>query len=361
MKNYKTPFFIFDDKSFRENIAQFTKIQSLGVDILFALKANNYFDIVNSLIKSGFGFDVASAEEIELALKSGSTPENISFSAPSKMEDDVEYAAKKGVKIFTVDSEEEILKIYRHVKNPLIFARIGTSNKAAAFNLSEKFGMTETYFKKIISKASKNGWNIAGVSFHIGSQNIDLSSWDTAIKTALSCIDYAGRKGIVIERLNLGGGIPAKYSPEVKPLDFYIDKLIARIVKLKTRHPNLKLYLEPGRAMVANVMTLYTKVIDIKPYKRPPLAVLDTSVFGGVIEALEGFEYPVTVQNMSKRGKLKYFKLGGYSCDGYDIIRQRVLLPSDLRVGEVIAIEQAGAYTSVFEQFQMKPFPKIFK
>jgi len=359
MGQIRTPY-IYNHKALKDNLKEFDLLKKKSVNILYALKANNHEPIVQEVIKSGYGFDVASKEEIQLIIAHGGSAEKISFSAPSKFPEDVDYASRVGVKMFSADSEEEIRKITRLAKNPNRKLRIGAPSKAAAFNLSEKFGMTEKYSRYILNKSKKERWNIVGISFHIGSQNKDIKAWRKAIHNAINLIYYAKDQGIEVTKLNLGGGIPAKYTADVKPLSFYIKRLTSEVKAIRKLLPNLNLFLEPGRAMVANTMTLYASIIDIKPYKRPPLLILDTSVFAGVIEALEHFEYPLLGNGNGDSLLKTFYKVGGYSCDGYDIIRQRVLLPRNIKIGDILKLEQAGAYTSVFERFQMKPFPKIY-
>lgn len=351
----KTPYFTFNKKIFDRNLKEFEYYKTLGIEILYALKANNYPEIVKEVINRGNGFDVASKEEIELGIKYGVDPQKIAFSSPSKEIEDIKYANKVGVRMYAADSIVEIEKIKKYAPDREIFLRIGVPSKSAAFDLSDKFGMPTKYVLFIFKKY-KGDKQISGISFHVGSQNTDTTSWKRALDITKVLINEARKFDIEITSINLGGGIPAKYTNNVKPLKFYIRETTKYIRNFKRDFPKVKLYVEPGRSLVANTMKLHTSVIDIKDYKKPPVIITNTSVFGGVIEALEGFEYPITSKTSSKK---KYFRIGGYSCDGYDIIRKRVLLPTDTKIGDIITIEQAGAYTNVFEKFQLKPFPKI--
>jgi diaminopimelate decarboxylase len=104
-------------------------------------------------------------------------------------------------------------------------------------------------------------------------------------------------------------------------------------------------------------MDLYAKVINIKCHKKPPVVDLNISIFNGIIEPLEHFEY--NIKALKNSTNLSVFRVGGYSCDGYDIIKKEALLPSSLKVGDIIKIEKAGAYTFVYNNFHLKSFPKI--
>jgi len=57
------------------------------------------------------GFDCASKSEIRTALKLGTSPKDIIFSNPIKLESEIEYAYRKGVRYTTADTIDELIKI----------------------------------------------------------------------------------------------------------------------------------------------------------------------------------------------------------------------------------------------------------
>lgn len=364
MENIKTPQFVYFPEQARENIKKFFKFTKNDIEILYAVKANNHPELIELFIKNGYGFDVASKEEFQYIVSKGGDPRKISFSAPTKKEGDLKLAGKTEINYYAFDSEIEIKKIVKNVKKPILFARISTPSKESAFDLSTKFGMDDKYFIKILKKTKKKKWNIKGLTFHVGSQNISINSWRRSLNKIKYLIDIADEYGVKIDYLNLGGGIPASYNGNVQEVDYYISEIIALVKKLRKSYSFKKVFVEPGRALSANTMILLTKIINIKPYKKPPIAIVDTSVFSGLIEPLEHFEYPIyTVDDLtnsgSQRSGKKYFRIGGYSCDGYDIVKKKTLLPKETKLGDKLIILYAGAYTFVYENFHMKPFPKI--
>ncbi|MBN1373909.1 hypothetical protein JW962_01055 [Candidatus Dojkabacteria bacterium] len=358
-----TPRFIYFPTQLEDNLEVLKEFEKNGIQVLYAIKANNFIPVVESIIRTGFGFDVASAAELKLVHDLGVDKDKISFSAPTKRERDLIFSNQIGVKNYAFDSEMEIDKILRFVDKPVLFARIGTPNKLSAFDLSSKFGMSDVYFKYIVRKAKKNKWPIQGVTFHVGSQNTALSSWKDALDKLSPLLEYADHLGVKIKYLNLGGGIPAKYNGDVKQLIQYVRGICRYVNRFRLKCSIEKVFVEPGRSVVANTMALLTKVINIKPYKRPPIVVVDTSVFLGLIEALEHFEYPVyhrsQVLELEKNGSGKFYKIAGFTCDGYDIIAKRVLLPRNVQLGDLLVISCAGAYTSVYENFHMNKYPDI--
>lgn len=358
--NKITPSFHYLPEETEKNIKLFNSFLDNDVDIFYAIKANNYAPLVRRLIQSGYGFDIASKEELAFVLHLGASPEKICFSAPTKLVEDLKYASKKGVKYYAFDSEEEIKKIIKYTKNPLLFARIATKNQDATFNLSDKFGMTETYYNYIVKKAKSKKWPIFGLTFHVGSQNRSINSWRNALDHITKLVDITRRSGLNIQCINLGGGIPVQYENGVKSREYYIQSINKQVRTLRKKTGIQKIFVEPGRALAANTMYLLTKVINIKNYKNPPIIITDASVFNGLIEPLEHFEYSVyKFGKLNNRVENKYFKVGGISCDGYDIIKKRCLLPANIKVGDLLVIPHAGAYSFVYENFHMRKFPDI--
>ena len=300
--------------------------------------------MVKAFISSDFGFDVASIEELEYVLSLGADPNKISFSAPTKLAEDIRKARKYGVRMYAFDSEIEILKILKNAKKPQLIGRIAAYNEDAAFNLSIKFGMDLNYSKKILRKAQIHKWPITGVTFHVGSQNSSIISWGKALRGAQLFIYEANKHDIEITTLNIGGGIPAKYSNNIKDSTYYIDKIGGLVSSFRNKNRGInKVIIEPGRALSANTTKLVTRVVNIKQYKKPPLIVLNTSVFNGIIEPLEHFEYEIkALKNGKSREKLKYYKVAGISCDGCDIIKKRCLLPRNLEVGTTYLSKMLG-------------------
>lgn len=363
LEKVKTPRFLYFHTETKKNVKDFRKFAKNNIQVLYALKANNYPKLVDAFVQEGYGFEVASIEELNFLLKKGANVREISFSAPSKLVSDLKQASAKGVQYYAFDSEAEAEKIVNNVSNPILVARVSTPGKESVFDLSSKYGFDDKGYVSVLKVAREKNWPIKGLTFHVGSQNNALGAWRQGLKKIQEFIKIANKFGFSIDYLNLGGGIPAKYNGKTKPVDYYVDGICNLVKRLRKDFKFKKVFIEPGRALCANTMVLVTEVIDIKPYKNPPIIIVDTSVFTGIIEPLEHFEYPILslnqiYKNPSKR-PTKFYKIGGNSCDGYDIIHRKVPLPKDLDVGNKLVILYAGAYTFVYEKFHMKSYAKI--
>jgi ornithine decarboxylase len=68
-----------------------------------------------------------------------------------------------------------------------------------------------------------------GVSFHVGSQQTDLLAWSSAIAHAAWVFRTCAHRGLDLDLLNLGGGLPVHYRASVPPLADYAEAIDAAL------------------------------------------------------------------------------------------------------------------------------------
>lgn len=360
-KKKQTPYFLYNPAALESNIKTFKCFQDNGIEVYYAVKSNTHKPLIKTLIKNDFGFDIASIEEIKLVKSLGGKTKNFSFSSPTKLENDMKEASKMGIEYYAFDSEEELRKIMKVVAKPKLIARMAVHNKdTSSQDLSGIFGMSTSYYKEILEKAKKHSWPIYGLTFHVGSQNTLISSWEQALEYMEEMLEISKEFNIEIKHLNIGGGIPVPYDEETKPTSYFVKNICKLLVDFKEKHKLEEVIVEPGRAISASTKTLYTKIINRKDYKDPPILVTDMSMFNGLIEIFEHTEYQIEEYKKRRNVKRRVFKVCGMSCDGYDVIKERCLLPEDIKIGDTLIIKSVGAYTFVYGNFHMKGYPPIY-
>src|SRR5271163_3983697 len=110
-----------DSKLFCEGVAvdslaeQFRKLDGalspLDHLICFAMKANSNLSVLRTLANLGSGFDVVSAGELQRVIAAGGDPRKCVFAGVAKTETEIEFALRKNVYSFNVESEPEIIRI----------------------------------------------------------------------------------------------------------------------------------------------------------------------------------------------------------------------------------------------------------
>ena len=331
--------------------------------IFYAVKANPEPEVVGLLAALGASFDVASPAEIDLCLAAGATADRISYGNTIKKQSDIAYAYAHGVRLFAFDSAAELHKLASAAPGARVFCRLLTSGDGADWPLSRKFGCVPEMAKDLLVFAQELGLQPHGVSFHVGSQQRDPMQWEPAIERAASVFADVAAKGITLELLNLGGGLPAQYIDSLPALDDYVDAIDASLVRhFGGERPQI--VVEPGRYIAGDAGVLHTEVVLVsrKSYDDDERWVyLDTGVFGGLAETLgEAIKYRlVTSKDGGPTGPVV---IAGPTCDSVDVLYQhyRYQLPLDLEVGDHVTVLSAGAYTKAYctEEFNgFEPIP----
>lgn len=335
-------------------------------DIYYAVKSNPGMNGLKMLSELGSCFDVASKTELDMVLSLGVGPDRISFGNTIKKSEDIAYAFSKGIRKFATDSEQDVMKLAENAPGSDVFVRILLpGSKTADWPLSKKFGCAPDMAIDLIKLAKSKGLNPIGVSFHVGSQQRDTDTWDSALKTAAGVFSAVekfseGDDAIHLNLVNTGGGLPGKYIIPTPEKEVYIKEINGAIVKYfgdgKDVKPGMKFIMEPGRSLAANCGILVSQVImATKKDKNAEdrWLYLDCGVFGGLYETIgECIRYPLYLEKkdgsvVSLGDDLVPTIVAGPTCDSMDIMyeQNKVMLPSNIQEGDKIIFMTAGAYT----------------
>ena len=354
LKEVKTPSLVMDLSGIKARYVQI-RYHLPEVNVYYAVKANDHPGVLKTLAEVGSGFEVASSKELERVLSLGVPPEKIISSNPVKPEEFVDFAYRSGVDRFAVDSFAEVEKIAKIAPRSRVYVRITVPNEGSEWPLSRKFGVDPETALDILEFAKEKGLIPAGVTFHVGSQCNNLRNWFIAIREASYLWERARSRGMRLMFLNMGGGIPVRYTTEVLRIEdiaYYVKGLLRKYFPT----PPYELQIEPGRGVVGDQGVLVTTVIGKAKRGDENWLYVDTGVFNGLAEAIGGIRYPVFVE---REGELKEWVIGGVSCDSLDVIARRVYLPEP-EVGDRLYILSAGAYTTVYaSEFNGFPKPEV--
>lgn len=210
-----SPIFVLDLSEVKRN---FNRLKNLYTDIniYYAVKANPNIKIIELLNDLGSSFDCASIEEIKICIDNNVLPAKISYGSTLKKEIDIEKSFKLGVRFFAFDTFEELEKISRKAPGANVFCRLMVPNGGSEWPLSKKFGCNYKLAEKLLTQAKGMMLNPIGVSFHVGSQQMSQITWNKSITIAAKVFRSLAQKNIILNFLNLGGGMPANYKKKVK-------------------------------------------------------------------------------------------------------------------------------------------------
>ena len=315
--------------------------------ILYAVKTNPHPEVLKTIIQSGINnFDVASIKEIE-DIRKISPKAKCSFMHTVKSRESIKEAYFKfGVKTFSLDTKDELIKIIEstnQAKDLELFVRVSVSNEHAEIDLSKKFGaltseavgllrLTKQYAKKI------------GLSFHVGSQCMHPISYAKGITEIGNIIK---RTKIIPHYINVGGGFPTIY-PDLVPqsLDNYFEEIKKSLKNLKLdKLPEI--ICEPGRALVAESGST---IVRVNLRKKQKLHIND-GTYGTLFDAgVPNIVYPSRLIRNGRiiSKKLTSFDFYGPTCDSMDYMKGPFILPNNIKENDYIELGQLGAYGLTF-------------
>jgi ornithine decarboxylase len=312
--------------------------------VLYAVKCNPEPAVLRALWDGGIRhFDCASISEVTLVrrLLPGA---HIHFMHPVKSRAAIREAwLLHGVRDFVLDSFGELEKINQEITVsetavPGLFVRIALPETGAVINLSKKFGADFETAVALLRAARPLAGRL-GVAFHAGSQCLDPLAWRDAIALAGEVIRAAD---VHVDVLDIGGGFPAAY-PDVEPppLGAFMAEIDAAYDRLAM--PWLKLWAEPGRALVAGGTSVVVQV----QLRRDSMLYINDGVYGALADAgALRFRFPTRLLRAGHSAGAPDAAFGffGPSCDSLDVMQGPFILPDDVAEGDWIEIGQLGAY-----------------
>jgi len=314
-------------------------------DVLFASKAFPCTAVYRVLAEEGLACDVASGGELALALRGGFDPARIYFHGNAKSEDELRYALEAGVGHVVLDGVDDTDRLERVAAalgaEQEVLLRInpnvsGDTHAAVSTGQADsKFGFGLAEAPAAIDRVGASPHlRLVGLHCHIGSQLLRLEPFTQAV----SALAQLGSFGVY----NLGGGLGVAYTEAQEPPS--VSDYLATLVDAAHRElgPEVRLLIEPGRALVANsTVTLYT-VQTVKRNVSTWVAV-DGGMSDNLRPMLYGSAYEALLADRPLARGGERCHLAGKHCESGDVIVRDVVL-ADPAPGDVVVTPATGAY-----------------
>ncbi|MFQ5523921.1 MAG: diaminopimelate decarboxylase, partial [Acidimicrobiia bacterium] len=375
-RQFGTPLWVVDEDDLRGRCRAY-RAAFTGVDVYYASKAWCSVGLVQITVEEGLGVTVASGGELHTARLAGAPMERVAFHGNNKSAEELRMAADLGVGRLVVDSFDELERadrIAQEVGRPFQCWLRVTPGIDAHTHTYVKTGHDDTKFGFTLSLGLADaaveaalgleGIELVGAHAHVGSQIFGTDALVANAEVMLGLLaGWRERFGVTLGELNLGGGMAIPYTHEDHPVDVErygaairstVDQMCARL-----NYPRPRIAVEPGRALVGpSAMTLYR----VGTVKRLPGLRTYVSVDGGMSDnirpALYEAEHEVILANRKGGEALEPFTIVGKHCESGDLVRERVTLPADLGVGDLLAVAATGAYTeSMASNYNRLPRP----
>lgn len=348
-----------------------------GGEIYYAGKAFLSLAVAKLVASHGLGVDCASGGELTVALRAGVPPARIGLHGNNKSDDEIDQAVRGGVGRLVADSLHEIerLKAFgqenlRAGRPPIpVMIRVTTGVHAgghsyiATAHEDQKFGISIASGEALAAAREVHGapgLDLIGIHSHIGSQIFDLDAFAHAARAVVGLMKTIEEEiGEPIREVDLGGGFPVRYT-DADPIPPSPDEVVRQLaghIREACQAESVAVPLisfEPGRSVIAPAgITLYTvgtikdQVIGEGKVRR--YVSVDGGMSDNIRPALYDARYTALLANREgpARDDLEGWTLSrvvGKHCESGDIVVHDVLLPADLRAGDLLAVPTTGAY-----------------
>ena len=353
--NVEPDAYVYDLETVRQSANGLKKLACLD-RVLYALKANTNPAVVRELASLGVDFECVSPGEV--AALSRILPEldkrRILFTPNFAPRVEYEWAIEQGLQL-TLDNLHPLQEWPEIFEGLDLFIRIdpgkgrGHHDHVKTAGIHSKFGVPLFELDELARLVTSANARVIGLHAHTGSGILDPENWNSVAGTLA---DVANRFPDV-ETLDLGGGIgvPEKTGDEA----FDLAQLDALLSAFRAKHPRFKLWVEPGRFLVAQAGVLISKVTQIKGKGELRYIGLGTGMNSLIRPALYGAYHEIV--NLSRLGeaRIQTVTIVGPICETGDKLGSDRLFP-DTAEGDVILIANTGAYGHVMaSQYNLRP------
>ena len=355
VKEYPTPFHIYDEKGIRENARKLKQAFSWnkGFKEYFAVKATPNPHILKVLQEEGCGVDCSSLTELMMSDKCGFKNDDIMFSSNDTPANEFQYARKLNATINLddithIDFLKEVADIPEVIScrfNPGGVFSLGTDimdNPGDA-----KYGMTREQIAEAFKKLKELGVKEFGIHSFLASNTVSNEYYPELAKILFKlAVELKEEIGVHIGFINLSGGVGIPYTPDKEPNDILVIGEGVRKVYEEVLVPagmgDVKLCTELGRFMLAPYGHLVTKAIHEKHTYKEYIGV-DACAVNLMRPAMYGAYHHITVLGKEDKPCDCKYDVTGSLCENNDKFAIDRMLPK-VDMGDYLVIHDTGAH-----------------
>jgi len=333
----------------------------------YAIKCNPDPTILYPLYDAGLSFDCASRRELlsvkDLARLPSDAAERIVYANPCKSDRDIAHAKEMGSPLTVVDSVEELDKLKGYAGGALV--RIAVDDSGSRMPFSTKFGARPQSLPALSYFAKQEGFDLHGISFHVGSSCLSRKAYQDAIHLAYASLQIIRRMGHSgASTIDIGGGYLPSQSDFKEKSAFIRDAIIdVNKRELSEGKAGISFLAEPGRFFATKTYDFFVQVIGKKRTKGGWSYTIDDSVYGQFTSILFDHAEPRWLRIQNPGEKPRDFSEGvlfGRTCDSVDVIARAEHM-EELEVGDWLWFPAMGAYTrATASEFNGFPVPPVF-
>ena len=367
-ERFGTPVMVVDEDDFRSRCRDMARAFGGPEHVHYASKAFLTRTIARWVEEEGLSLDVASENELRIALMADFPAARITAHGNNKDDAFLRACVDEGVGHVVLDSDQELERLdaiagevgrAQHVMirvKPGIEAHthefIATSHEDQKFGFSLASGSAYRAAEAAVKAANLE---LVGLHCHVGSQVFDAQGFTAAADRVLELYSRIHDElGVILPELDLGGGYGIAYTEDEQPLD--VDEvahdLLTAVAKtaaeLGIEAPSV--LVEPGRAIAGpGTVTVYevgtVKDVTVDEGVSRRYLSVDGGMSDNIRPALYGSLYDARVVSRTVDGTATSTRIVGSHCESGDVLIRDAEYPDDIRRGDLVALAVIGAYT----------------
>ena len=367
-ERFGTPVMVVDEDDFRSRCRDMARAFGGPEHVHYASKAFLTRTIARWVEEEGLSLDVASENELRIALMADFPAARITAHGNNKDDAFLRACVDEGVGHVVLDSDQELERLdaiageagrAQHVMirvKPGIEAHthefIATSHEDQKFGFSLASGSAYRAAEAAVKAANLE---LVGLHCHVGSQVFDAQGFTAAADRVLELYSRIHDElGVILPELDLGGGYGIAYTEDEQPLD--VDEvahdLLTAVTKtaaeLGIEAPSV--LVEPGRAIAGpGTVTVYevgtVKDVTVDEGVSRRYLSVDGGMSDNIRPALYGSLYDARVVSRTVDGTATSTRIVGSHCESGDVLIRDAEYPDDIRRGDLVALAATGAYT----------------
>ncbi|MBS0349793.1 MAG: bifunctional aspartate kinase/diaminopimelate decarboxylase [Proteobacteria bacterium] len=350
METHRQPLYVYDQATLQQQANRLLSCHAIDA-IYYSLKANNHPDILKLFYSLGLNFECVSIDEVKYLLNL--FPEinrsKILFTPNFALKAEYQQAFNEKI-LVTVDN------LYPLKNWPEVFAgqdiilRIdpgegyGHHHYVCTGGTDSKFGISLNELTLLLELLAQQSFKVVGLHAHVGSGILREQTWKENFLALSALISYFPD----IRVINIGGGLGIAENSGQKSLN--IKAIDDSLSPAKVAFPNIQIWIEPGRFLVAEAGVLLARVTQIKQKNDVIFIGIETGMNSLIRPALYGSYHEIV--NLTRLGQAPAISahITGPICESGDILGYSRILPETFE-GDVMLIANTGAYGRVMSSY----------
>ena len=335
-----------------------------GAGVSYAGKALLLAGLVRYLEARPIGIDVSSLGELVTAERAGFPAARLTLHGAGKTLPELDAALDGRAGRIVIDGIDELRALCARANGRALdlLLRLNTGIEAHTHEFvrtagdDSKFGLAPHELDTALALLREvPALRLRGVHAHVGSQIYDVAPFRANARALNATLARLRERGFAqADTLVIGGGFGVRMHPDADDESVDVAAVLARVVDALPS--DIRVEIEPGRALIALAGTSLYRVLAIKRFDRRRYAIVDGSMADNPRPALYGAYHHVTPVRRPE-GALQPTTLCGRSCENDRLVE--AMLPADLRAGDLLAVCATGAYTysmaSNYNRFMRPP------